>query len=89
MNSSALDDCSEVRRPSRSSSRSSWRAGVHEIGCGLGDFGEFLRRRFPAADYSGSEIMPEFLAVCRRRFPAADFQLREEIVGFLSAELER
>lgn len=49
---------------------------VHEIGCGLGDFGEYLKEHFPQADYSGSDICQEFVDVCKRRFSTDRFYLR-------------
>lgn len=57
---------------------------VHDIGAGLADFGRFLGKRFPLAEYSGSEVCDEFLEVCRRRFPRGRFELRD-----VSAELPR
>jgi len=50
---------------------------VHEVGCGLGHFGEFLGATIPAASYSGSEVNPDFVDACRQRFPASLFQLRD------------
>jgi SAM-dependent methyltransferase len=48
---------------------------VHEVGCGLGHFGEYLAPRFRQAAYSGTDLCPEFVAACRTRFPQADFHL--------------
>lgn len=50
---------------------------VHEIGCGLGDFGLYLRRTRPQVEYSGSEIHEPFLEVCRRRLPDCRFYDRD------------
>jgi SAM-dependent methyltransferase len=50
---------------------------IHEVGCGLGHFGEFLAERFPEVAYSGSEVNPEFVEACRRRFPQGSFFLRD------------
>jgi cyclopropane fatty-acyl-phospholipid synthase-like methyltransferase len=50
---------------------------VHEIGCGLGDFGGYLARTFPSAQYSGSEVCEEFTGVCRERFPSSTFHTRD------------
>ncbi len=58
---------------------------VHEIGCSLGHFGEYLRERFPLARYSGSDILPEFVNICRRRRPDCDFFLRD-VSGALPPE---
>ncbi len=50
---------------------------VHEVGCGLGHFGEYLNARHPRATYSGSEICEEFVEACRQRFPDGSFELRD------------
>jgi SAM-dependent methyltransferase len=50
---------------------------VHDVGCGLGHFGDYLAERFPEAEYSGSEIHPPFVEACRRRLPRARFFLRD------------
>lgn len=58
---------------------------VHEIGCGLGHLGEYLAEHHPQAVYSGSDIVPEFVAACRKKFPAAQFHLRN-VLAELPAE---
>jgi hypothetical protein len=50
---------------------------VHEIGCGLGHFGDFLREHHPKAEYSGSDIVEPFVERCRERHPGREFQLRD------------
>jgi hypothetical protein len=50
---------------------------VHEIGAGLGDFGQFLAENHPTAVYSGSEICDEFVDLCRARFPGGEFHNRD------------
>jgi hypothetical protein len=50
---------------------------VHEIGCALGHFGEFLRERYPLARFSGSDIQEPFVERCRRKFPDGEFTLRD------------
>lgn len=52
---------------------------VHEIGCGLGHYYEYLASRFPDRKiaYSGSEVTPEFVAACREKFPQCQFFLRD------------
>jgi hypothetical protein len=50
---------------------------VHEVGCGLGHFGEYLETRYPRATYSGTDVCPEFVDACRRKFPGAAFYLRD------------
>jgi hypothetical protein len=50
---------------------------VHEIGCALGHFGEFLRESFPQAVFSASDIYEPFVNTCRDRFPDREFYLRD------------
>lgn len=50
---------------------------VHEVGCGLGHFGDYLTEHHPRAAYSGSDICPEFVARCAERHPASAFFLRD------------
>jgi len=50
---------------------------VHEIGCALGHFGDFLQERYPRAIFSGSEIYAPFVDHCRKRFPESKFFLRD------------
>lgn len=50
---------------------------VHEVGCALGHFGDYLRERFPQAVFSGSDICEPFVEACRRRFPEGQFFLRD------------
>lgn len=50
---------------------------VHEIGCAMGHFGEFLRQRYPLARFSGSDVYPPFVDMCRTKFPGGQFFLRD------------
>lgn len=54
-------------------------ATVHEIGCGLGHYYEFLTSRFPdkRITYSGSDVTPGFVSACRDKFPRSAFFLRD------------
>ena len=52
-------------------------ASLHEIGCGLGDFGEYLGERYPQVVYSGSDVAPKFVDACRARYPQSKFELRD------------
>jgi SAM-dependent methyltransferase len=49
---------------------------VLEIGCGLGDFYQYLRNHGRDCSYGGYDIVPEYISECRRRFPDATFDLR-------------
>jgi Methyltransferase domain len=50
---------------------------VHEIGCALGHFGQYLKDHFPQAVFSGSDIYPPFVDACRQRFPVNEFFVRD------------
>ncbi len=50
---------------------------VHEIGCGLGHFGEYLAAHHPGAAYSGSDLVEEFVLACRKKLPGSVFELRD------------
>jgi hypothetical protein len=50
---------------------------VHEIGCALGHFGEFLHQHFPQAIFSGSDVYEPFVNECLQRFPQNEFFLRD------------
>ncbi|WP_194869379.1 class I SAM-dependent methyltransferase [Myxococcus sp. AB025B] len=58
---------------------------VHEIGCGMGHFGEFLERHHSGALYSGSDVHPSFAEACARKFPRGGFHTRD-IVASLPPE---
>lgn len=49
---------------------------VHEVGCGLGHFGEYLHAHLPHAVYSGTDLCPDFVDSCRRKFPGGTFHHR-------------
>ena len=52
---------------------------VHDVGMGLGAFGSYLEDVFPGRqiDYSGSEILPEFVEAARRVHPVRKFFCRD------------
>ncbi|QSQ13517.1 class I SAM-dependent methyltransferase [Myxococcus landrumensis] len=58
---------------------------VHEIGCGLGHFGEYLQQHHAQARYSGSDVHPSFTEACARKFPQGTFHTRD-IVAALPPE---
>lgn len=51
---------------------------VHDVGCGIADFGAFLQRRHPkrAIRYSGTEILREYQQEAAQRFPDSTFLVR-------------
>lgn len=58
---------------------------VHEVGCGMGHFGEFLQAHHPRAAYSGSDVHPGFVEACAAKFPVGSFHTRD-IVAALPPE---
>jgi SAM-dependent methyltransferase len=50
-------------------------ASVLDIGCGLGDFYQWMKEQNYAPDYSGIDITPKMVELCKERFPEADFHV--------------
>ncbi len=52
---------------------------VHDVGMGLGDFYEFVKRKYPQKEinYSGTEILKEFVDECKIKYPESNFYLRD------------
>jgi hypothetical protein len=50
---------------------------VHEIGCALGHYGDFIKERFPEAVFSGCDIYEPFVEACRKRFPEWQFDTQD------------
>ncbi len=49
---------------------------VHEVGCGLGHFKDFLDEAGVPCEYSGSDIVPEFIERDRKRYPESGFYVQ-------------
>lgn len=49
-------------------------SSVLDAGCGFGDLYGFLRESGIAAQYTGVDAQPEFIAVAKERFPGARFE---------------
>ena len=52
-------------------------ASVLDVGCGTGVMFELIRERWPALDYLGIDVTPQFVAAARERFPADAARFRE------------
>lgn len=52
---------------------------VHDIGVGVGDFYGFLKKNYPKKkiDFSGSEILIEYIKKCKEKFPNCKFYHRD------------
>jgi SAM-dependent methyltransferase len=46
---------------------------VLDIGCGLGDFYSCLKENSQDCEYTGYDIVPEYIAECRKRYPKGKF----------------
>jgi SAM-dependent methyltransferase len=49
---------------------------VLDVGCGLGDFYRFLTAKGFDCDYTGYDILPDYVNACREAFPEATFAVR-------------
>jgi SAM-dependent methyltransferase len=52
---------------------------VLDIGCGFGEFGNFLSKRYKGVKYLGIDIVPEFIDEGRRKYP----YLKLEVADYL------
>lgn len=50
---------------------------IHEVGCGLGHFLEFLRETPFKYTYSGSDIIPEFIENNIKKYPGSSFYVQD------------
>ncbi|MEI7437213.1 MAG: class I SAM-dependent methyltransferase [bacterium] len=50
---------------------------LHEIGCGLGDLGVYLKARSMPVEYSGSDVVSDFVEASRQRHPEGQFHVRD------------
>jgi hypothetical protein len=46
---------------------------VFDYGCGLGYLCEYLKSKPGNLEYTGADIMPEFIRACRAKFPDSEF----------------
>lgn len=46
---------------------------ILDVGCGVGDFFDFLKPRVPDISYTGIDILPEMIQEARRRYPEGTF----------------
>ncbi len=47
-----------------------------DVGCGVGDLWQHLKRRGIQCDYWGTDISPEMIRRCQERFPEAHFEVQ-------------
>lgn len=50
---------------------------VLDIGCGFGEFGKFLLKRYKGVSYTGIDIVPEFIREARKLVPEGNFKVAD------------
>ena len=50
---------------------------VLDVGCGFGEFGKFLVKRYKNVSYKGCDIVPEFINEARKNLANLDFEVRD------------
>ena len=50
---------------------------VLDIGCGFGEMGNFLAKRYKNVDYKGIDITPEFIESGQKLYPAFDLNVAD------------
>lgn len=50
---------------------------VLDIGCGFGEFGKFLLKRYKNVDYTGIDIVPEFIEKAEKEVPGGKFYVAD------------
>lgn len=48
-----------------------------DVGCGLGDLYQFLLENNIQTDYTGIDIVPEFIDAAKKNYPGVDFQRKD------------
>lgn len=57
---------------------------VLDIGCGFGEMGKFLLKRYEGVDYTGIDILPEFIKEAKKQVPGGEFF----VVDFLKDKID-
>lgn len=50
---------------------------VLDIGCGFGEFGKFLLKRYEGVSYKGIDVVPEFIEEARKLVPEGEFEVQD------------
>jgi 2-polyprenyl-3-methyl-5-hydroxy-6-metoxy-1,4-benzoquinol methylase len=50
---------------------------ILDVGCGFGDFYDYLKGQKLKVEYTGIDICPPFIDVCKERFPEAHFEIKD------------
>lgn len=49
---------------------------VLDVGCGFGEFGKFILKRYEGVTYTGIDIVPEFIESAKKLVPKGHFEVR-------------
>jgi len=61
---------------------------VLDIGCGFGELARFLLKRYENVDYTGVDIVPEFVQVAKKKYPSSTFLVRDVLNDPLEDKFE-
>jgi len=50
---------------------------VLDVGCGFGEMAKFLFKRYKGVNYTGVDIVPEFIIEAKNRYPKGKFEVRD------------
>ncbi|OGM25846.1 hypothetical protein A2962_00360 [Candidatus Woesebacteria bacterium RIFCSPLOWO2_01_FULL_39_61] len=50
---------------------------VLDVGCGFGEMAKFLKKRYEGVDYTGVDIVPEFIEEAKKNYPEYQFFVRD------------
>lgn len=50
---------------------------VLDIGCGFGEMGKFLTKRYEGVNYTGYDIVPEFIEEAKKQLPDSHFEVKD------------
>ncbi len=50
---------------------------VLDVGCGFGEMAKFLQKRYKRVNYTGVDIVPEFIKVAKENYPQFQFEVRD------------
>lgn len=54
---------------------------ILDVGCGLGDFCDYLQSQGLTVDYTGYDLVPDMVARARKRYPQGRFEVRDVLQG--------
>jgi SAM-dependent methyltransferase len=61
---------------------------VLDIGCGFGEFGKFLIKRYKGVSYTGVDIVPEFIEIAKKEVPAGKFLVADYLKDSVEGEYD-